>query len=167
MFALVHISSTGVATSFGSPWPPQSGSNGSAFQPASANWRYASRNPLGVRTPPSGHFEPSWAPLRLRGSSTPEAKRAASSRIASTVSGVASSYPGSFATSASPASSFSTNLMSFSGAVYVLMLASLLQLFDHARHDLEQVADDAVVGHLEDRRFLVLVDRDDDAAVLH
>jgi hypothetical protein len=33
--------------------------------------------------------------------------------------------------------------------------------------DLEKIADDAVVGHLEDRRFLVLVDGDDDAAVLH
>src|SRR5258708_8897021 len=34
-------------------------------------------------------------------------------------------------------------------------------------HDLEKVADDAVVGHLEDRRFLVLVDRHDGLAVLH
>src|SRR5205823_3487812 len=33
--------------------------------------------------------------------------------------------------------------------------------------DLEQIAHDAVVGHLEDRRFLVLVDRDDSLAVLH
>ena len=29
------------------------------------------------------------------------------------------------------------------------------------RHDLEQIADDPVVRHLEDRRVLVLVDRDD------
>ena len=28
--------------------------------------------------------------------------------------------------------------------------------------DLEEVADEAVIGHLEDRRLLVLVDRDDD-----
>src|SRR5216684_4368268 len=34
-------------------------------------------------------------------------------------------------------------------------------------HDLEEVADDAIVGHLEDRRFLVLVDRHDGLAVLH
>src|SRR5258708_17435334 len=35
------------------------------------------------------------------------------------------------------------------------------------RHDLEQISHDAVVGHLEDRRFLVLVDRHDGLAVLH
>ena len=35
------------------------------------------------------------------------------------------------------------------------------------RHDLEQVADQAVIGDLEDRRLLVLVDGDDDLAVLH
>src|SRR5580698_10150102 len=34
-------------------------------------------------------------------------------------------------------------------------------------HDLEQVADDTIVGHLEDRRFFVLVDRHDGLAVLH
>ncbi len=91
MFALVHISSTGVATSLGSPCPPHSGSNGSAFQPPSVNLPYASRKPFGVRTAPSINLEPSWSPTRFSGSSTSEAKRAASSRIASTVSGVASS----------------------------------------------------------------------------
>src|SRR5258708_32314081 len=35
------------------------------------------------------------------------------------------------------------------------------------RHDLEQIPHDAVIGHLEDRRFLVLVDRYDGLAVLH
>src|SRR5262245_21211207 len=48
-------------------------------------------------------------------------------------------------------------------------LTSLL-LFDRCgqlRHDLEQIADDAVVGHLEDRCLLVLVDRHDGLAVLH
>src|SRR5581483_8515283 len=34
-------------------------------------------------------------------------------------------------------------------------------------NDLEQIAHDAVIGHLEDRRFLVLVDRNDGLAVLH
>src|SRR4051812_46121196 len=34
-------------------------------------------------------------------------------------------------------------------------------------HDLEQVADQAEIGDLEDRRVLVLVDRDDRLAVLH
>ena len=35
------------------------------------------------------------------------------------------------------------------------------------RHGLEEVGDEAVVGDLEDRRLLVLVDRDDDLGVLH
>src|SRR5687768_16737985 len=35
------------------------------------------------------------------------------------------------------------------------------------RHDLEEVADEAVVGDLEDRRLLVLVDGDVDLRVLH
>src|SRR6185295_13298812 len=34
-------------------------------------------------------------------------------------------------------------------------------------HDLERVADDAVVGDLEDRRLRILVDRDDDLRRLH
>src|SRR4029450_7842363 len=34
-------------------------------------------------------------------------------------------------------------------------------------HDLEEIAHDAVVGNLEDRGFLVLVDRNDGLAVLH
>src|SRR3546814_14048296 len=35
------------------------------------------------------------------------------------------------------------------------------------RHDLEQVADEAEVGDLEDRRVLVLVDGDDGLGILH
>src|SRR5690606_25013690 len=35
------------------------------------------------------------------------------------------------------------------------------------RHDLEQVADQAVVGHLEDRRVRILVDRHDHLRILH
>src|ERR671924_499417 len=46
-------------------------------------------------------------------------------------------------------------------------VVSLLEFFDDGRNHLEEVAHDAVVGDLEDRRFLVLVDRDDDAAVVH
>src|SRR5580658_408261 len=34
-------------------------------------------------------------------------------------------------------------------------------------HDLEQVADDAVVGDLEDRRLFILVDGDDHFRILH
>src|SRR5216117_1237843 len=40
-------------------------------------------------------------------------------------------------------------------------LEELLELLRQLRHDLEQVADDAVVGDLEDRRLRVLVDGDD------
>ena len=39
MLAETHISSTGVATSLGRPWPPHSASSGSEFQPPSTNWR--------------------------------------------------------------------------------------------------------------------------------
>ena len=35
------------------------------------------------------------------------------------------------------------------------------------RQDLEEIADEAVIGDLEDRRLLVLVDRDDDLRILH
>src|SRR5215212_4148146 len=43
----------------------------------------------------------------------------------------------------------------------------LLDRRGQLRNDLEQIPDDAVVGHLENRRFLVLVDRHDRLAVLH
>src|SRR5690606_2089043 len=48
-----------------------------------------------------------------------------------------------------------------------LLTAWCLQLAGQLRHDLEQVAYQAVVGYLEDRCFLVLVDRDDHLGVLH
>ena len=41
------------------------------------------------------------------------------------------------------------------------------QVADNGRDDLEEVADDAVVGDLEDRRLGVAVDGDDDVRVLH
>src|SRR5512135_2299186 len=43
----------------------------------------------------------------------------------------------------------------------------LLQLRDQLRHRLEEVGHQPVIRHLEDRRLLVLVDRDDHLAVLH
>ena len=46
----------------------------------------------------------------------------------------------------------------------VCVLSSRLYRLDDRRDDLEQVADDAVVGDLEDRRVGILVDRDDRAA---
>src|SRR6476661_8802624 len=36
---------------------------------------------------------------------------------------------------------------------------SVLYLFEHGGHRVEKVADDAVIGDVEDRRFGVLVDR--------
>ncbi len=41
------------------------------------------------------------------------------------------------------------------------------ELFDQLRHGLEQVGHQPVVGNLEDRRLLVLVDGDDDLRILH
>src|SRR5688500_11266276 len=44
---------------------------------------------------------------------------------------------------------------------------SYLKLFGQLRHDLEQVADQADVRDLEDRRLFVLVDGDDHLRILH
>src|SRR6478672_3737820 len=44
---------------------------------------------------------------------------------------------------------------------------ALADLLGSLRDDLEQVADDAVVRQLEDRRLVVLVDRDDRLGRLH
>src|SRR5262249_37046984 len=44
---------------------------------------------------------------------------------------------------------------------------ALLELFDQLRDDLEDVADDAEVGHLEDRRVGISVDGDDRLRALH
>ena len=41
------------------------------------------------------------------------------------------------------------------------------ELFGQLRHCLEQVGDQADIGNLEDRRVLVLVDRDDGLGILH
>src|SRR5207253_11451207 len=41
------------------------------------------------------------------------------------------------------------------------------ELFGQLRHDLEQIADQADVRDLEDRRLLVLVDGDDRLGILH
>src|SRR4029077_7513580 len=42
-----------------------------------------------------------------------------------------------------------------------------IELGGELGEDLEQIADEAVIGDLEDRRLLVLVDRDDDLRILH
>src|SRR6185369_13339396 len=46
-------------------------------------------------------------------------------------------------------------------------LLALTELLVEFGQNLEQIADQAVIGDLENRRFLVLVDRDDDLRVLH
>src|SRR3546814_19547344 len=46
-------------------------------------------------------------------------------------------------------------------------LEDLVELRLQLRHDLEQVAADAVVGDLEDRGLHVMVDGDDTIAVIH
>src|ERR671936_1256625 len=45
---------------------------------------------------------------------------------------------------------------------FMSLLQELLELLRQRRHHLEEVADDAVVGDLEDRRFRILVDGHDD-----
>src|ERR1041385_306514 len=61
-------------------------------------------------------------------------------------------------------------------AVYLVLLRSppaprrswlRFQRLDHGGNDFEQVADDAVLGDLEDRRVGVLVDGDDGLTALH
>ena len=52
-------------------------------------------------------------------------------------------------------------------AIIALMLGFLASASVELRHGLNRSADQAVVGDLEDRRLLVLVDGDDDLAVLH
>src|SRR5215510_13755264 len=44
---------------------------------------------------------------------------------------------------------------------------SLFQSVNQSRNDFEQIADDAVVGHFEDGRVRVLVDRGDRLGALH
>src|SRR5579872_1895125 len=47
------------------------------------------------------------------------------------------------------------------------MLGALGELGVERRYDLEEIAHKTVIGDLEDRRVLVLVDRDDDLRILH
>jgi hypothetical protein len=44
---------------------------------------------------------------------------------------------------------------------------ALLDLFDELRNNFEDVADDAEVGVLKDRRFGILIDRDDELGGFH
>src|SRR3979490_1820632 len=54
-----------------------------------------------------------------------------------------------------------TASLGFGFALSRLFLQELFELFGEERSDLEEVADDAVVGDLEDRRLGILVDRAD------
>ena len=47
------------------------------------------------------------------------------------------------------------------------LLAELAEFGFEFRHRLEEIGDEAVIGDLEDRRFLVLVDRDDRLRIFH
>src|SRR6187401_3038930 len=125
MFDAFQISSAAAATRCGIPCPPNVGFFARPFQPSSQNRRYASLKPVGVTTQPSpASRAPSRSPTRFSGSRISVANLSASSRIAETVSEVASSSPGSAVTSASPASSCMTNCMSASGARYWLIKVS-------------------------------------------
>src|SRR5579863_7581102 len=57
--------------------------------------------------------------------------------------------------------------LSASSAIARPLLLPARELGVELGQDLEQVADEAVIGDLENRRFLVLVDRDDDLRILH
>src|SRR5690606_31336209 len=127
-------------------------------QPDSAKSRNAYRNPGVVVTTPSATVEGSTSPRTLSGATTSALNFAASPRTACTVSSFASSKPGRRRTSSSPASSRMTNIMSLSGAAYVMSwLQGRSEVLHHLRHGGEQVRHQAVVGDAEDRRFLVLV----------
>src|SRR6478735_8048484 len=108
------------------------------------------------------------------GASTSVANFAASSRIASTRSGVASSLPGKAAIAASPASSFIANSMSRVGATYVVISVSFAtglpasgQQTGDFRYCLKQISHQTVIRHLEDRCVRVLVDGHDHLRILH
>src|SRR3984885_3567953 len=47
------------------------------------------------------------------------------------------------------------------------LFSELAERFGQLRNRLIQIRDQAVIGNLEDRRFLVLVDRHDDLGILH
>ena len=116
-FDAFSISMHGVATSLGRPWPPNSAGCCTPCQPASAKLRNASLKPFDVVTSPScqklGSLSAGW----FSGATTSPQNFAFSSRTASTVSGVASSQPGNWLISDRLASSFTTNSMSFRGAL--------------------------------------------------
>src|SRR5690349_1811732 len=125
-FAEFIISYSALLTNAGKPWPPKSGSQPSAGQPASTYWRYASLKPFGVVTTPSpSYLQPSWSPLWFSGNSTSEQNLPASSSTWLIVSASRSACFGICLISASTfSSSCNTNCMSRNGAAYCPMSLS-------------------------------------------
>ena len=118
MLAECHISCTAVFSRLGSPMPPRVGSKGSPFQPPSTSACHASPQPSAVRAMPSAPSLAPWtSPMRFSGARMFSAIFAASPRMLSTMSGLASSKPGRAATSAMPARWSRTKRISFSGGV--------------------------------------------------
>src|SRR4051794_32797397 len=109
---------------------------------------------------------------RAEGSSTaPESMCAPASRAFSRTAMASGSPPFSFCSCASrraadipagPPPTISTSTSSVSRS-----LTLLVQFRDDGRDDLEQIANDAIIRDLEDRRLAVLVDRDDRPRALH
>src|SRR5690606_1331149 len=183
-------------TSLGRPCPPSSTGCWTPCQPPAQNWRNASAKPAGVVTTPSASVDGERSPSRLSTAMTSSFSRAHSSSTAVAVSMPASSKPGKAAMAGSPATCSSVNNMSRVGALNPMAYSAIATAappcrtarppggscpggHPHVRrasrsecrrqfgHGSEQVGDEAVVGHAEDGRFLVLVDRDDQLAVLH
>jgi hypothetical protein len=102
----------------GSPCPPYSSGIERPIQPPAAKASYASLNPLGVVTEPSGwRVQPSWSPDRFRGAKMSSQSLAPSPRIASTRSGVASAKPGRLLWRSMGNTSLKRNITSSTGAL--------------------------------------------------
>src|SRR5579883_740945 len=97
--------------------------------------------PFGVRTTPFSKLQPSVSPDRLSGCSSFSQSLAASSSTASITSAVASVRPSAASVSPTPSTSFMTNRILSSGAVYVAILGfpSVAQRLAGLEHGLDPV----------------------------
>ena len=116
MEAEFHISTQAEETRVGRFWPPDAAGPGRAFQPACAQAEYASFQPGGMVTAPSFNGVPCRSPTRLSGAITSPAKRAASSRMARSMSASSSGARPSAISRSSPATWRSMCVMSPTGA---------------------------------------------------
>src|SRR4051794_12866269 len=140
----------------------------------------------GCIMPPDSRCDPVFLPFSIRATGTsPSDSARAESSSSSCISRTAQARPAgppptiatptsmrsSSASSGGPTNSFSgcTGGGKSIGATDIFGSAALLRLhcLSQLGQDLVQVADDAQVGELEDRRVLVLVDRDDVLRRLH